>query len=303
MATIREYYEKDFAFSAKMHIRLPFRNDSIEGIVHYDFNGFSAFLSCFVTGKNKDLDYFIDFISSISFGKTQVVFDQKITLPALKEFPGQLRIENEQDIEIQANFFGDTEWISTKDIQASRRIFIYSESNLELDELQILKQKGKELGHELQFRAENFRAERSKNEVPLAFISHDSKDKEDIAKIIAIHLQKMLCPVWYDEFSLSVGDNLRESIEKGLKECKKCILILSPNFISNTGWTKTEFDSIFTRQILEDKKLVLPIWYNVEKQDIYEYSPSLLNIKGLNWKELGEDEVCNKLYNAIINAS
>ncbi len=63
--------------------------------------------------------------------------------------------------------------------------------------------------------------------------------------------------MWYDEFSLRVGDNLRDSIEKGLKECRRCILVLSPNFISNKGWTKTEFDSIFTRQILEEERLVL----------------------------------------------
>jgi hypothetical protein len=37
--------------------------------------------------------------------------------------------------------------------------------------------------------------------------------------------------VWYDEFSLKVGDSLRESIEKGIKECKKCILILTQNYL------------------------------------------------------------------------
>ena len=105
--------------------------------------------------------------------------------------------------------------------------------------------------------------------------------------------------VWYDEFSLKVGDNLRDSIEKGLKECRKCVLVLSPNFFSNRGWTKREFDSVFTREVLEQKGLVLPVWYSVGKQDVYEYSPSLLNVKGLDWKQLGEDEVCRRLYIAI----
>ncbi|MCY7348963.1 MAG: toll/interleukin-1 receptor domain-containing protein, partial [Pyrinomonadaceae bacterium] len=102
--------------------------------------------------------------------------------------------------------------------------------------------------------------------------------KDVVARKIAINLEKMLCPVWYDEFSMKVGDNLRESIEKGLKECKKCILVLSPNFLLNNGWTKKEFDSIFTREILEEQKLVLQIWYQVTKQMVYEYSPSLLNV-------------------------
>jgi hypothetical protein len=108
-----------------------------------------------------------------------------------------------------------------------------------------------------------------------------------------------MCPVWYDEFSLRVGDNLRDSIEKGLKECKKCILILSPNFLSNRGWTKREFDSVFTREVLEERHVVLPVWHGVGMQDVYDYSPSLLNVKALDWAQLDEEEACRRLCQAI----
>lgn len=103
-------------------------------------------------------------------------------------------------------------------------------SNLTNEEIIKLKGYGKQYGHELQFRDNKFVEERNRFEVPLAFISHDSRDQEQVAKSIAIGLQRLLCPVWYDEFSLKLGDNLRDSIEKGLKECKKCILVLSPNY-------------------------------------------------------------------------
>jgi len=33
-----------------------------------------------------------------------------------------------------------------------------------------------------------------------------------------------------------------------------------------------EFDSIFTREILEKRKLVLPVWYNVSQQEVFDYS-------------------------------
>lgn len=300
MATIREYYEKDFGHCVRMHVLFPFNNENIEGAVLYDFSGYYAFVTCYIPKGDVSLNYFSDFIKTLGYGQSQVTLDGKITLPLAKEFPGQLRIENKTDFEILGQYFGDTEWISTKNIQASRRIFIYSETNLSDEDILKLKTIAKECGHELQFRSDKFTMERSKHEKPLAFISHDSDDKEAVAKIIAVHLQKMICPVWYDEFSLKVGDNLRESIEKGLKECKKCVLILSPNFIANKGWGQTEFESIFTRQILEEQKLVLPIWFNVTKNDVYEYSPSLLNVKGLDWNKLGKDEVCRQLYNAIM---
>lgn len=100
---------------------------------------------------------------------------------------------------------------------------------------------------------------------------------------------------------MRAGDNLRDSIEKGLKECHKCIIVLSSNFFSNAGWTKKEFDSIFTREILEESNLVLPVWFEVDdKREVYEYSPSLLNVKGLDWGRLGEDEVVRQLAVSIL---
>ena len=135
---------------------------------------------------------------------------------------------------------------------------------------------------------------------PLAFISHDSRDKKEVASLIAVGLTDMECPVWYDEYSLKVGANLRESIESGLKECDKCIIILSPNFISNKGWTKVEFESIFTREIKEEKLLFLPVWHEVDDDKIYDYCPSLLNRVGIKWT-LGKDIVIKKLHQEIIN--
>ena len=206
-------------------------------------------------------------------------------MPSARQFPGELRIENKNPLELLARFFGDPSWISAKDVKSSQRVFIYSETQLTDDELLKLKEEGSKLGHEIQFRSQAYVKGRSKFEKPLAFICHDLRDK-DVARKIAINLQRMMCPVWYDEFSLKVGDNLRESIEAGLRTCKKCVLVLSPNFFSNNGWTKKEFDSVFTREILEQQRLALPVWYGVGKQDVYNYSVSLLNVKGLDWSRV-----------------
>jgi hypothetical protein len=142
-----------------------------------------------------------------------------------------------------------------------------------------------ELGITVYFREEEYRKERSKSMKLLAFISHDSRDKELIARPIAQELTSKLYNIWFDEYSLKIGDNLRESIEKGIKESNKCVLVLTPNFLSNPGWTKKEFDSIFTKELIKKENLILPIWYNVSAQDIYEYSPSLANTVALHWPE------------------
>jgi hypothetical protein len=137
-----------------------------------------------------------------------------------------------------------------------------------------------------------------KRERPAAFICHDSRDKERIARPIAEGLSRLACPVWYDEFSLDVGDHLRESIERGLKEAKKCILVLSPKFLANSGWTKVEFNSIFSRELIQRRNIILPVWAGVTTKGVLAYSPSLANRVAVNWR-LGVDEVVRRLYCAI----
>jgi hypothetical protein len=178
------------------------------------------------------------------------------------------------------------------------RIYIYSEDDVSEEDKKYIKQRSEELGQSVKFREQRYADERNKFEKPLGFISHDSKDKIEIASPLAMQLKKLICPVWYDEYSLKVGHSLREQIEKGLKECKKCILILTPNYLSNEGWGKKEFNSVFTRELIEKQNVVLPVWHNVSAREIYEYSPSLADRVALNWSA-GVEEVARKLKHAI----
>lgn len=139
---------------------------------------------------------------------------------------------------------------------------------------------------------------KQKKEIPLAFISHDSRDKDDLVRELAKELYRLACPVWYDEYTLKGGDNLRESIEKGIKEAKKCILILSPNFLENEKWAKSEFETIFVREIYKKEDVIIPIWHNVSEDDIYEYSPKLLSKVGLT-TSMGIKELAKEIIEAI----
>ena len=181
------------------------------------------------------------------------------------------------------------------------RIYIYSELDVTEDELQILINEAQKKGLIMQYFGPNWAKQLTSLEKPLAFILHDKRDADSIARPLAIELINYPgCVVWFDEFSLKVGDDLRESIEKGIKECKKCILIITPNFLNNKGWGKEEFNAIFTRQLLEESKIILPIWHNVSKHEVYKYSPSLANKLALKWE--GDVKViAKKIYQAAIN--
>jgi hypothetical protein len=299
MATIFEYFNSDFSYAAKIGGRIcgPGAAD-VDVKLHVDFAAGSTYFSCFVPDDDKSLSYFVELMRCFEYGKTQVQFSGTIWLPSARQFPGKIQVDSRNGLEVMASFFGDPSWISLENCSASRRALIYTNTILSEPEILKLMEESRKFGHEVLFRSPLHAQERSKHEKPLAFVSYDSRDRE-VASKIAEQLQKWMCPVWYDEYSLKVGDNLRDKIEDGLKNCKRCILILSANFFANKGWTKREFDSIFTREILEQKGLVLPVWVGVSKEEVYGYSPSLLNVVGVSW-DLGDEEVSRRLHQVIV---
>lgn len=105
------------------------------------------------------------------------------------------------------------------------------------------------------------------------FISHASEDKDAFVRPLAEALRVEGLRVWYDEFSLRIGDSLRQKIDRGLATSRVGLVVLSPAFIAK-GWTNYELDGIVTRSVSGDQVL-LPIWHNITKQEVIDYSPSL----------------------------
>ncbi len=74
-----------------------------------------------------------------------------------------------------------------------------------------------------------------------AFISHASEDKIDFVEPLALELRSRGLKIWYDNFTLTIGDSLRRSIDRGLGHSKFGVVILSPNFFSKE-WPQKELD-------------------------------------------------------------
>jgi hypothetical protein len=67
------------------------------------------------------------------------------------------------------------------------------------------------------------------------FISHASEDKDSVVRDLADALTAQGLRVWYDEFTLRIGDSLRQKIDRGLAASRVGLVVLSPSFISK-GW-------------------------------------------------------------------
>ena len=105
------------------------------------------------------------------------------------------------------------------------------------------------------------------------FISHASEDKDDVVRPLATTLQSAGLSVWFDEFELKIGDSLRRKIDRGLARSRFGVVILSRAFFGR-GWPEYELDGLVTRAA-SGEQVLLPIWHNVTKQEVMDYSPSL----------------------------
>lgn len=146
------------------------------------------------------------------------------------------------------------------------------------------------------------------NQAPLAldsideeydvFISHAWEDKECFVRQLAEILKNDYgFNVWYDEFSINWGDSLRVVIDKGLKTSKFGIVVVSKNFIKK-GWTNYELDGLFQKEMTFGKT-ILPIWHDVTKDEVYDFSPSLAGRKALNTAMFTVKEIAVELKNIL----
>lgn len=105
------------------------------------------------------------------------------------------------------------------------------------------------------------------------FISHASQDKNAFVRPLAHALVDFGLSVWYDEFTLEVGDSIRKKIDEGLAESRYGVVVLSPSFFSKS-WPQEELDGLYSREIAEGK-VILPVWYNLDVDGVRQYSPLL----------------------------
>lgn len=132
------------------------------------------------------------------------------------------------------------------------------------------------------------------------FISHASENKDAFVRQLAEKLQQIYkVSVWYDEFSLEYGDSLLESIEKGLQNSKYGLVVFSKEFF-NKAWTNHEYKSLKTKEMMLDRKIIIPIWYKISKEEIANYSLTLADKFAINVEDNCDfDDIASKIIKII----
>jgi hypothetical protein len=127
------------------------------------------------------------------------------------------------------------------------------------------------------------------------FISHASEDKDDFVRPLAKALLENF-DVWYDEHQLVVGCSLLEEISKGLANCDFGVVVLSNHFFAK-NWPQQELNGLFALEE-KDKKVILPVWKGVSKDDVISYSPILADRMAAKAED-GVDKVVNEIMRSV----
>ena len=105
------------------------------------------------------------------------------------------------------------------------------------------------------------------------FVCHASEDKDDFVRPLARGLETHGLKVWFDEFTLTVGDSLRRSIDRGLAGSRFGVVVISPDFLQKE-WPQRELDGLVARET-GGVKVILPVWHKTTADLIRRYSPTL----------------------------
>jgi hypothetical protein len=283
VATLREYFEGQFGKYAKLTDEVQLSSSSgiiwkADARLHLAFDEYVIFLSYYVKEEfaaPENLQALIErssdsinlLRSRTSIGGGHIVYE-----PAA---------------------------ISSDDLPFTGRIILWVEANLDDVTKQSLIAFGTSLGLRIQIRDRAYQQFLNDLERPLGFISHDSRDKADFVEPLATQLRSALCPVWYDEFSLRPGMSIRESIDAGLRESKRCVIVLSPNFLGNPGWGKAEFNAAINKHIYSGGNVIIPIWHGVTREQVAEYSPLIVDLYAIN-TNVGNEEVFRQVRAALL---
>lgn len=129
------------------------------------------------------------------------------------------------------------------------------------------------------------------------FISHASEDKDLFVRPLAVALRSLGVSVWYDEFSLHLGDSLSRSIDKGLASSSFGLVVISPHFLKKP-WSEYELRGLISREIEEDR-VILPIWHGVTRRQVVEFSPPLADKVALKTEGLSAQDVAIQVFREV----
>lgn len=123
------------------------------------------------------------------------------------------------------------------------------------------------------------------------FISHANKDKSIFANELYETLSKLGIRIFYDKEAISWGDNWKEKILNGTAQSEFAVIVISENFFGRE-WTERELKEFLQQQNSSHQKTILPLLYNITRDDLLSKYPFLEEIQYISNQDHSAEEIC-----------
>jgi len=129
------------------------------------------------------------------------------------------------------------------------------------------------------------------------FICYASENKEEYILPLVKSLRENNISTWYDQGEIHWGDQIVSKIQNGMRKSKFAIICVSKDFV-NKSFPSMELESLFMKQLDEQRKIILPLILNGEKE-FFENYPMLKGISFIRWTE-GINKIISSLKKLLL---
>lgn len=129
------------------------------------------------------------------------------------------------------------------------------------------------------------------------FLCHAWDDRAGAAKELHDALENLGVSVWFSEKDIQLGTSLTRSIDKGLKNSRIGIILVTPSFykrVDAAGIAEQELSAL----LRSDR--VIPIVHETTYEELAEMSLLLAARSGLSTEDSSFEEVAEKLAEAVL---
>lgn len=88
----------------------------------------------------------------------------------------------------------------------------------------------------------------------MVFLSHSSLDKPEIEEIIPL-LNGMDLPVWFDKYSIALGDSITDKVQEGIQQSSIVLFWITEHFL-DSRWCKFVMRAFIKKLIEEDVRVI-----------------------------------------------
>ena len=122
------------------------------------------------------------------------------------------------------------------------------------------------------------------------FLSHANADKLAYVDELYSTLSQLKVNIFYDKEELSWGDNWKDRLLQGVEKSEFAIIVISKEFFGRE-WTEKELNEFLQRQNTSGQKIILPLLYGIEYEDVKKHYPDLEYIQSLKVEEHSKERI------------